>query len=142
MPVAPLASAERDVALDPLAVGAGVELGRDALGVEAELARRPSSIVSARELRLGREEGVVVLPEAALGGRGLARLGRQRRQRVALGDRQVAEGEDEAVAEPLAHPPQDRLGAEAEGALEVAEHDQLQRPPSSPRTWSSASSGG
>ena len=51
----------------------------------------------------------------------------ERRQRVALGDRQVAEGEDEAVAEPLAHPPQDRLGAEAEGALEVSEHDQLER---------------
>jgi len=60
---------------------------------------------------------------------GLARFGRQRRQRVALGDRQVAEAEEEAVAEPLAHPPQDRLGAEAEGALEVAEHHQLQRPP-------------
>ena len=41
---------------------------------------------------------------------------------MALGNRQVAEGEDEPVAEPLAHPAQDRLGAEAEGALEVAEH--------------------
>ena len=69
----------------------------------------------------------MVLPEAALGGRRLARLGGQRRQRVALGDRQVAEGEEEPVAEPLADAAQDRLGAEAEGALEVAEHDQLQR---------------
>jgi hypothetical protein len=46
---------------------------------------------------------------------------------MALGDRQVAEGEDEAIAEPLVHAAQDRLGAEAEGALEVAEHHQLQR---------------
>ncbi len=48
---------------------------------------------------------------------------------MALGDRQVAEAEEEAVAQPLAHPPQDRLGAKAEGALEVAEHHQLQRRP-------------
>jgi hypothetical protein len=46
---------------------------------------------------------------------------------MALGDRQVAEAEEEPVAEPLAHPPQHRLRAEAEGALEVAEHHQLQR---------------
>jgi hypothetical protein len=47
---------------------------------------------------------------------------------VALGDRQVAEGEDEPLAEAVVDPAQDRLGAEAEGALEVAEHHQLQRP--------------
>ena len=70
----------------------------------------------------------MVLPEPALGGGGLAGLGGERRQRMALGDRQVTEGEDEPIAEPLAHPAQHRLGAEAEGALEVAEHDQLQRP--------------
>ena len=69
----------------------------------------------------------MVVPEAALGRRRLARLGGQRRQRVALGDRQVAEAEEEPIAEPLADPAQDRLGAEAEGALEVAEHHQLQR---------------
>jgi len=40
----------------------------------------------------------------------------------------MAEGEDEAVTETLVDPAQDRLGAEAEGALEVAEHDQLQGP--------------
>ncbi len=67
------------------------------------------------------------LPEAPLGCSRLARLRRQRRQRVALGDRQVAEAEEELVAEPLADPAQDRLRAEAEGALEVAEHHQLQR---------------
>ncbi len=46
---------------------------------------------------------------------------------MALGDRQVTKGEDETVAKPLADPAQDRLGAEAEGALEVPEHDQLKR---------------
>jgi hypothetical protein len=39
----------------------------------------------------------------------------------------VAEAEQQPLAEPLANPPQDRLRAEAEGALEVAEHHQLQR---------------
>jgi hypothetical protein len=41
----------------------------------------------------------------------------------------VAEAEEELLAEPLADPAQDRLRAEAEGALEVAEHHQLQRRP-------------
>jgi monovalent cation/hydrogen antiporter len=104
-----------------------VELRCHALVVEIEVAADFEHRL-ARELGLGREEGVVVLPEASLGGRRLAGLGRQRRQGVALGNRQVAEGEDEALAEAVANPAQDRLGAEAEGALEVAEHDQLQRP--------------
>jgi hypothetical protein len=46
---------------------------------------------------------------------------------MALGDWQVSEAEEELVAESLADAAQDRLCAEAEGALEVAEHDQLQR---------------
>jgi hypothetical protein len=41
----------------------------------------------------------------------------------------VAEGEDEAVAEAVANPFEDRLGAEAEGALEVTEHHQLELGP-------------
>ena len=82
----------------------------------------------AGELGLGRKRASWYSQKLALGRRCLAGLGGQRRQRVALGDRQVAEGEDEAVAEALADPAQHRLGAEAEGALEVAEHDQLQRP--------------
>ncbi len=69
----------------------------------------------------------MVLPEPALRRRRLAGLRGEGRQRVALDDRQVAEGEDEAVPEGLADSAQNRLGAEAEGALEVAEHDQLQR---------------
>ncbi|MBA3865740.1 MAG: hypothetical protein H0X42_05250 [Solirubrobacterales bacterium] len=48
---------------------------------------------------------------------------------MALGDRQVAEAEDEAHSELLADPRQERLGAQAEGALEVTEHDQLERRP-------------
>jgi hypothetical protein len=39
----------------------------------------------------------------------------------------VAEAEEEPIAEPLADPAQHRLRTKAEGALEVAEHDQLQR---------------
>ena len=105
-----------------------VDLGGHAVGVEAEVGGDGEHRL-AGELGLGLEEGVVVLPEAALGEGRLAGLGRQRRQRVALGDRQVAEGEDEAIAEPLVHPSQHRLGAQAKGALEVAEHHQLQRPP-------------
>ena len=116
-----------DVALDAGTVHTGVDLPGHPLGVEAEVAADREHRL-ARELRLHREEGIVVLPEAALGGGGLAGLGRFGRQRVALGDRQVAEGEDQPVAKALVHPAQDRLGPEAEGALEVAEHDQLQRP--------------
>lgn len=116
-----------EVALDAGPVGAGVDLRRHPLGVEAEIAADREHRLP-REFRLGREERVVVLPEAALGRRRLARLGGKRRQRVALGDRQVAEGEDEPIAEALVDAAQDRLGAEAEGALKVTEHDQLQRP--------------
>jgi len=44
----------------------------------------------------------------------------------------MAEGEEEPLAKPLTHPTQDRLGAQAKGTLEVAEHDQLKRRPSLP----------
>jgi len=74
----------------------------------------------------------VVLPKTALRGGGLAGLSRERRKRVALGNRQMAEGEEEPLAKPLTHPTQDRLGAQAKGTLEVAEHDQLKRRPSLP----------
>jgi monovalent cation/hydrogen antiporter len=108
-------------------MGARLQLRGEAVGVQPQLPRhlqhRPLG-----ELWLRPVEGVVVVPEAALRGRRLARFRRQRRQRVALGDRHVAEAKDEPIAEPIVDPPQHRLGAEAEGALEVAEHHQLQRP--------------
>lgn len=116
------------VALDSLAVGLGVDLRRQPLGVETEVAANRDHRLP-RESRLGREKGVVVLPEFALGASRLARLRRHRRQRVLLGNRQVAEGEDHAAAKPIVQPPQNRLGTEAEGALEVPEHHQLQLRP-------------
>ncbi len=108
-------------------VNAGVELGDHPLRVEPELGGDLEHRL-AREFRLELEERVVVLPELALRGGGLAGLGRQRRQGMALGDRQVAEDEDEAIAEAVVYAAQHRLGPEAERALEVAEHHQLQRP--------------
>jgi len=75
-----------EVALDPGAVLPGVDLRRHPLGVEAEVAADREHGL-ARELGLGREEAVVVFPEAALGSGGLAGLGGFGRQRVALRDR-------------------------------------------------------
>lgn len=71
----------------------------------------------------------MVLPELALGAGRLTGLRRHRRQRVLLGNRQVTEGEDHAVAKPIVQPAQNRLGTEAEGTLEVPEHHQLQLRP-------------
>ena len=115
------------VALDPGLVDTGVQLRRHPLGVEAEL-RPDLKHRLPRELGLSREEGVVVLPELPLDRRRLACLRRQRRERMSLGDRQVSKGEDKAAVEPLVDPAEDRLGTQAERALKVAEHDQLQRP--------------
>src|SRR3954451_13733302 len=120
-----------DVAGDAVAMGAGVELGADPVGVETEVTSHPQHRLP-RELRLVRVKGVVVLPEAALGGSALTRFRGQHRQRVLLRDRQVAEAEQQPFADPLPHPAQALLGAEAVGALEVAEHHQLQRCPGHP----------
>ena len=66
------------------------------------------------------------LPEAALGGRGLRRLGRDLGIRVHVGQRQVAPDVAEVaeVGEQLAH---DGLGLAAERALEVAVLDERDR---------------
>ena len=107
---------------------AGVDLRLHPPDVEVELGADLDHRLP-RESRLVGVERVVVLPEAALGGGGLAGLRRQRRQRMALGNRQVAEAEEEPIAEPIADAAEDRLRPEAVGALEVAEHHQLQRRP-------------
>src|SRR3954447_17610275 len=75
---------------------------------------------------MGPVERVVVLPEVALRGGRLARLGSRFRHRVLLRDRQVTVDEDDAVAEGLSDAPNGRLSRPAERTLEVSEHHELE----------------
>jgi hypothetical protein len=82
--------------------------------------------VGDRERAARRVEDVVHRPEGALRSRGLGGLGRLLRFGMDLAEREVAEGEEQAAGEALAHPADDRKGRGAVGALEVAEHDELE----------------
>ena len=95
------------------------------VGVEAEV--QPTATSVAGELGLGREQGVGCSQKRPWAAAASLGLGGVRCQWMALGDRQVAKGEDEAVAEAVADSPKDHW-RRGRGALEVAEHDQLQRP--------------
>ena len=113
-------------------VGAGLQLGRDAVGVEPELARVLDEVRVVEEAA-GGVQRVVHLPEGALGGRGLGGLGRVAGVRVDGLEREVAEGEAQVVAQAVAHAREDRLRGRAVGALEVAVHDELVRAPTGRR---------
>ena len=76
------------------------------------------------ELVLVLEEPVVHLPEAALGGGGLGRLGGERRPRVKVRQGHVAEDEAELVAEALEQLVHDGVGLAAVRALEIAVLDE------------------
>ena len=79
------------------------------------------------QLVLVGEEPVVHLPEAALRGRGLGRLGGELGPRVDVRERQVAHDVAQVVAEPPAQRRAQAGGARAEGALEVQELHQGER---------------
>ncbi len=115
-----------DVALHPRSACArGVELGRDPVGVEAELARRADQVSRAeRAPRL--VEAVVHRPERALGGGRLGCLGGALGVGMDVAQGEVAEREQQPPGELVADPLHDREGGGAVGALEVPVHDQLQ----------------
>ena len=103
----------------------GVELGRDAIGVEAELGGVADQVLPAeRPARL--VHPVVHLPERALRRRGLGRLGCSLGIRMDVAQREVPEGEQQPPRELVADPADDRVGRRAVRALEVAVHDQLE----------------
>ena len=79
-------------------VGAGGQLGGDAVGVEPEPARVVDQ-VGVLEVAAGGVQRVVHLPERALGGRGLGGLGGVAGVRVDGLEREVAEGEAQVVAQ-------------------------------------------
>src|SRR5919112_1646140 len=81
-------------------VDAELELAREALDVQVELARVAQEILEL-ELVLVREEHVVVLPEASLCGGGLRRLGGQLGVLVDVAEREVAEHVAELISEAL-----------------------------------------
>ena len=86
------------VALHAPGVGAGGQLGGDAVGVEPEAARVGDE-VAVREVAARGVERVVHLPEGALGRRRLGGLGRVAGVRVDVLEREVAEGEAQVVAQ-------------------------------------------
>src|SRR6185295_466189 len=73
------------------------------------------------------EQHVVHLPEEALRAGGLDGLGGERRVRMHADDGEVAEADDELIAERPLERPHDGIRLPAERALEVAELDELQR---------------
>ena len=123
VPVTPLWSAVSMSSADARGVDAAAQLVGEPVDVEAELAGVADEIRRHQRV-LVLEQQVVHLPELALRRRRLGRLGRELGVRVDVGERQVAEDVAQVVAElrhDLAH---DRLGAAAEGALEVAVLDE------------------
>ena len=101
-----------------------IELGGEALGVEAQLvASRSRSRLRAPR---GLIEPVVHRPEGALGRGRLRGLGRALGERVDVAQREVAEGEQQTARELVPDALHDRVGGGAVRALEVAVHDQLQ----------------
>ena len=136
---------ERRRARDPAEVGADstscatrVSWSRPRRSSWKRSVSRPSSRRTApgraAQLVLVGEQQVVHLPERALGGRGLRRLGGELRVGVHVGQRQVPPHVAEVgVGQQFAH---DRLGLAAVGALEVAVLDDRDRGVGGPRTWS------
>ena len=98
VPETPLSSALATSSLTRGRVLAAAQLVDEALRVEPELARVVGE-VGGPQLALVGEQGVVHLPEAALGGGGLGGLGGELRVRVHVVERQVAPDVANVVAE-------------------------------------------
>ena len=126
MPATPLASALATSSATRGGVLAAAELVPEALDVEAELLRVARE-VGRRQLVLVLEQLVVHLPEGALRGRGLGRLGRHLRVRVHVVEREVAPDVAELVAERVEQLADDDLGLPAVRALVVAVLDERDR---------------
>ena len=101
------------------------ELFGEAVDVEPELAGVARSGREAQGVLVGEQE-IVHLPERALRGRRLGRLGGELGMRVNVGERKVAPDVAE-VAEVREQLADDRLGLPAERALEVAVLDERDR---------------
>ena len=111
--------------VDASAVTAAEQVLVEAAQVEPEAARVPDQ-VGLGQAAAGRVQRVVHLPEPALRGSRLRRLGRLTRVRVDRLEREVPEHEPQPVAQARAHAFEDRLGRGAVRALEVAVHHELE----------------
>ena len=105
----------------PLRLGRG-DVAAEALHVEPE-AGGVALDVLVLELALVLEEEIVHLPELSLVARGDRRASRRERVRVRAGERVVLEDEPHAPLELAQQLLEQRMGAAAVGALEVAELD-------------------
>ena len=115
-----------DVLGDPRGIDAAAELVPEAVDVEVELLGIADEVLR-RQSVLVLEEEVVHLPVLSLRGRRLRGLRRELGARVDVRERQVAEDEAQLVTKVGDEVAQDRLGAPAEGTLEISVFDERHR---------------